>query len=227
VAASDWNFCAIALGVLLATGYLGREGVPAPASPLLYGSIFAIPLWALLQTIPLPVALVSVLSPERVALAKPLLRFGLMPGVLSLSIQPDASLQYAIRYLAFGAAFLIARDLMWRLPARPGWWRCWKETLRVVAAYPFTGCGFGAFGSAVTPFRQTAAILTLDYAHNDYLQFLAEGGIVPFIFALIVCVIVIRAALLGVLRPAPLEAGDSRSPARWLCWRECCTAASI
>lgn len=353
VAASDWNLCAIALGVLVAVGYLGRDGAPAPASPLLYAAIFAIPLWAFLQTIPLPTALMSVLSPERIALAKPLLRFGPMPGALPLSIQPAASLQYAIRYLAFGAAFLIARDLMWRLPSRPwlialpplaiasaeaviglmqnaagsnavvsgtlvnrdhysallemclpfaagavfifaprgiravsacvgaavaalllaaiavtlsragfvialfsllllawihgiirmrGFRRAfalgasltgavaaaavlassalldrvgssaagdrtlfWKETLRVVGAYPFTGCGFGAFGSAVTPYRQTAVIRTLDYAHNDYLQFLAEGGVIPFILAAIVCVIVIRAAVRGVLRPAPLE----------------------
>src|SRR3569833_2381559 len=345
----DWNLCAIALGFLLAIGYLGRNGAPAPGSPLLYAAIFAIPLWALLQTVPLPAGLVSVLSPERIALAKPLLRFGAMPGSLPLSIRPDASLQYAIRYLAFGAAFLIARDLMWRLPARP-WlialpalaialaeaiigliqnaagsntivsgtfvnrdhysaflemclpfaagavfifkprgiravsacvgaavaalllaaiamtlsragfvialfslvlqaWNngairmrgvrraftlgasltgavagaalqasgalldrvgslptgdrtlFWKEALRVVAAYPFTDCGFGAFGSAVTPYRQTAEIRTLDYAHNDYLQILAEGGVIPFIFAVIVCAIVIRAAVRGVLHP--------------------------
>lgn len=358
VAASDWNICAIALGVLLAIGYLGRDGAPAPASPLLYCAIFAIPLWAFLQTVPIPAAWVSVLSPERIALAKPLLRFGPMPGSLPLSIRPAASLQYAIRYLAFGAAFLIARDLMWRLPARPwvialpplavalaesvigfmqnaagsnavvsgtfvnrdhysallemclpfaagvvfifatkgiravaacagaataalllaaiavtlsragfaialfsllllAWIHgairlrgvkrvltlggsllaavaaagvlasgglldrigssvagdrgfgdralFWKETLQVVHAYPLAGCGFGAFSSAVTPYRQAAVIRTLDYAHNDYLQFLAEGGIIPFLFAAIVCVIVIRAALRGVLRAAPLE----------------------
>ncbi len=353
VATSDWNLCVIALGILLAIGYLGRDGAPAPASPLLYVPLFAIPLWALFQAIPLPTALVSTLSPERIALAKPLLRFGPMPGSLPLSILPDASLQYAIRYLAFGAVFLIARDLMWRLPGRSwlialpplviasaeaviglmqnaagssavvsgtfvnrdhysallemclpfaggavfifaprgiravsaclgaavaalllaaiamtlsragfvialfsllllawihgtirmrGFRRAfalggsltgavaaaavlasgalldrvgalpagdrtlfWKETLRVIAAYPFTGCGFGAFGSAVTPYRETAVIRTLDYAHNDYLQFVAEGGIVPFILAAIVCAIVIRAAWRGVLRPGPLE----------------------
>src|SRR3569623_152879 len=120
----DWNLCAIALGFLLAIGYLGRNGAPAPGSPLLYAAIFAIPLWAFLQTIPLATGLVSVLSPERIALAKPLLHFGPMPASLPLSIRPDASLQYALRYLAFGAAFLIARDLMCACPRVPGWSRC-------------------------------------------------------------------------------------------------------
>jgi O-antigen ligase len=80
--------------------------------------------------------------------------------------------------------------------------RFWQESWRVVGAYPIVGCGFGGFVSAVMPFRATSVTKTLDYAHNDYLQFLAEGGIVPFVLACIVGAIVLLAAWRAVFRPS-------------------------
>lgn len=342
VVTADWNICVLALGTALLIGYfpLGRGAVSAPVNRLLCFALFAIPLWALAQTIPLPVAWASILSPERAALAKPLLRFAPVPSGLSLSIRPEETLRYALRYFAYGAMFLVARDLMWRMPDRqwlialpvllvamaeaaigliqnatgnpntqvsgtfvnrshfcamlemalpfaicmifnfaPRGVRAlaacagagiaallfagiaaslsrggflvalfsvacvtvlnvirksrgagrifllfgaivtigaggvflvsgrllerissasagelpladrvlfWRETLRVIAAYPLTGCGFGGFVSAVTPYRASSLLRTLDYSHNDYLQFAAEGGLIALIPALIV-----------------------------------------
>jgi len=54
----------------------------------------------------------------------------------------------------------------------------WRDTTRLIAAYPVFGCGLGGFADAVHPFRTTALEVRLDYAHNDYLQALAELGIV-------------------------------------------------
>ena len=52
----------------------------------------------------------------------------------------------------------------------------WSETLDLVRAYPVLGCGFGAYQSAFYQFKRTWPQVTDDYAHNDYLQLLAELG---------------------------------------------------
>lgn len=354
VLAADWNPCALAVGLILVCGYLpiGRDYSSAPTDRLLYLALLAIPIWALLQTVPMPLSWMAHLSPERAALARPLLRFTPNPGWIPLSIRPEATLQYALRYLVFVATFLFTRDLMWRLPhrqwviavppltiaiieaviallqysgggpnvlisgtfvnrdhfsamlemclpfalgaifgfaprgsralaacagaavaallfaaialslSRGGFFialgsllllAClhavtrmrgtakavtigaslfavfvaavvfasgglldrlaaeshgdlpwndrllfWKETAHVIARYPIFGCGFGGFVSAVTPYRAASPTLTLDYAHNDYLQFLAEGGIVGFAMAAIVGFLIVHAAWRGI-----------------------------
>ena len=52
----------------------------------------------------------------------------------------------------------------------------WSETLDLVRAYPLLGCGFGAYQSAFYQFKRSWPQVTDDYAHNDYLQLLAELG---------------------------------------------------
>ena len=45
------------------------------------------------------------------------------------------------------------------------------------------GVGLGAFEVAYTPYQSVVTDLTIDYAHNDYLQFLAETGIWGWLLA--------------------------------------------
>jgi len=52
----------------------------------------------------------------------------------------------------------------------------WSETLDLVRAYPVLGCGFGAYQSAFYKFKRLWPHVTDDYAHNDYVQLLAELG---------------------------------------------------
>lgn len=56
----------------------------------------------------------------------------------------------------------------------------WQESLSLIAAYPVFGIGLGSFDSAFRKFQRTTPLLSVDYAHNDYLQFLAELGAVGF-----------------------------------------------
>jgi O-antigen ligase len=53
--------------------------------------------------------------------------------------------------------------------------------LRLIAAYPVFGTGLGGYESAFEKFKTTGFAVAQDYAHNDYLQFLAELGIVGFV----------------------------------------------
>jgi O-antigen ligase len=67
----------------------------------------------------------------------------------------------------------------------------WTDTLHVIAAYRWTGCGLGAYERGMYQFKTAAPTNTVDYAHNDYLQMAAELGIPGMLLlaALAVCVL--------------------------------------
>jgi O-antigen ligase len=53
----------------------------------------------------------------------------------------------------------------------------WHDTLKLIGAYKWTGCGLGAYGHCFYPYQTAVPVRTVDFAHNDYLQILAELGI--------------------------------------------------
>lgn len=52
----------------------------------------------------------------------------------------------------------------------------WKNTVQVAGNYPLTGCGIGAFEQCLYLYKTAAPVNTVDFAHNDYLQMVAELG---------------------------------------------------
>ncbi len=67
----------------------------------------------------------------------------------------------------------------------------WKETLSVISEFRFFGCGLGGFEPTVMKYQAASADLTLNFAHNDYLQYIAELGFVGFA--------ILSAILIGIL----------------------------
>jgi O-antigen ligase len=53
----------------------------------------------------------------------------------------------------------------------------WRDTAKEVAASPWTGVGLGAYEHGLYRFKTAAPTNTVDFAHNDYLQLVAELGI--------------------------------------------------
>lgn len=53
----------------------------------------------------------------------------------------------------------------------------WRETIQLASAYKWTGCGLGAYERGLYRYKNLAPVNTIDFAHNDYLQILAELGI--------------------------------------------------
>ena len=76
----------------------------------------------------------------------------------------------------------------------------WSETRRLIAAFPLFGCGLGGFQSAFFRYKQVAPQHTVDFAHNDYLQLLAELGLVGFTLLAALVVAALWAAVRGALR---------------------------
>src|SRR5260370_40714633 len=76
----------------------------------------------------------------------------------------------------------------------------WRETLPLIAAYPAFGCGLGGYESAFRKYQTTETLLSIDFAHNDYLQFLAELGILGFAILTTFVVGVVLKAVKAVLR---------------------------
>jgi O-antigen ligase len=75
----------------------------------------------------------------------------------------------------------------------------WRDTRVLVKAYPLFGCGLGAYESCFLRFKTAAPMNTVDYAHNDYLQVLAELGIFGFAAGLLFVIHLVRRTIRGAL----------------------------
>lgn len=60
-------------------------------------------------------------------------------------------------------------------------WGVWKDTFVIFLHFPVVGTGGGTFADIYPMYRSFVADIVYLYAHNDYLQFLAEIGIVSII----------------------------------------------
>jgi O-antigen ligase len=76
----------------------------------------------------------------------------------------------------------------------------WNETLDLIAAYPLAGCGFGGFEPAFVRFKRSAPMVADAHAHNDYLELLAEAGLIGFALCLLLAARPIAAAVRAIMR---------------------------
>jgi O-antigen ligase len=53
----------------------------------------------------------------------------------------------------------------------------WEDTLRIAADFPLFGTGFGTFAEVYPRYQTAHAGGTVQFAHNDWVQLLAEGGL--------------------------------------------------
>jgi len=65
-------------------------------------------------------------------------------------------------------------------PSREERWIVWQDTQRMAKDYLRFGSGFNTFEEVFPAYKTSTSQTIFQYAHNDFLQLLAEGGIVPF-----------------------------------------------
>jgi O-antigen ligase len=86
-----------------------------------------------------------------------------------------------------------------------GW--VWRDTLTMIGANPFFGVGLGAYGTAFPVYTQSDGSLRVPQAHNDYLQIVADCGIVGGLIGLWFIALIFRAVLRGLKSRDPWLAG--------------------
>lgn len=57
-------------------------------------------------------------------------------------------------------------------------WDIWPATLKMIKEHPVAGVGFGGFWMAITRYHNASGEMVPQEAHNDYLEFLASGGLI-------------------------------------------------
>lgn len=162
----------------------GRSGIGAPAFALLASAGLAL-------TALMTAAILASLS--RMGFCVALAAMSLIVAAALARRVPRRRMPLAVAVLATGALVLI-----FLLPSVPLLGRfgdllkngndrvpVWLDTWKLVRAYPAAGCGLGAYGSAFLQFKTSAPAVTQDYAHNDYLQYLAEMGAFGFALVLV------------------------------------------
>ncbi|RWX49454.1 O-antigen ligase, partial [Candidatus Electrothrix communis] len=53
----------------------------------------------------------------------------------------------------------------------------WADALKIITAFPFTGSGFGTFVDIFPGYKTLPDDLLYEHAHNDFLELLADGGL--------------------------------------------------
>jgi O-antigen ligase len=61
----------------------------------------------------------------------------------------------------------------------------WRETLPIVAHFPLTGTGLGTYPRSMAIYQRTTPDILFNHAHSEYLQLVAEGGVLLTVPALI------------------------------------------
>jgi O-antigen ligase len=95
----------------------------------------------------------------------------------------------------------------------------WRDTLRIIRAFPVFGTGVGTFADAMFVYQQTARQVLFNHAHNEYLQLLTEGGAIMLAIVFAGCVLLVRAARAGL-------AGD-HGPHRYIRIGACAALAAV
>jgi O-antigen ligase len=70
----------------------------------------------------------------------------------------------------------------------------WKDALRLAATSPILGHGLGAFHDAYPRFKRGHGMLRVEHAENDYLETLAETGVLGLGFALVGVALLVASA---------------------------------
>jgi O-antigen ligase len=85
-----------------------------------------------------------------------------------------------------------------------GW--VWKDTFTMIRANPIVGVGLGAYETAFSRYTKSDGSLRVPQAHNDYLQIVADAGIVGGLIAIWFLALLSRAVLRGARSRDPLYA---------------------
>lgn len=68
----------------------------------------------------------------------------------------------------------------------------WRATLKMFAAHPVAGAGFGGYWIGITAFHDASGALTPQEAHSEYLEVLSSGGLIGLAIGVWFAFVVVR-----------------------------------
>jgi O-antigen ligase len=80
-------------------------------------------------------------------------------------------------------------------------WDIWPATWRMFTDHPMAGVGFGGYWMAISLYHNGSGEMTPQEAHNDYLEFIASGGLIGLALGLWFVYELIRKARLALRSP--------------------------
>jgi O-antigen ligase len=81
----------------------------------------------------------------------------------------------------------------------------WKNTLRMIKDNAVLGVGLGAYPIAYARYDDSPGTYSVEQAHNDYLQIVADAGLVGAVCLVAFIVFIVRAASRALSQTAPVE----------------------
>ena len=96
----------------------------------------------------------------------------LLAGVIAFTIGYDTAIKHLQTFQDFNADGSFQLRLNY-----------WKDTLHIARDFPLFGSGFGTFGHIYPTYQSFFSDLTVEYAENDYIQWLSETGLSGFMLA--------------------------------------------
>lgn len=86
-----------------------------------------------------------------------------------------------------------------------GW--VWRDTIAMIKANPLLGVGLGAYDTAFSMYTKSDGSLRVPQAHNDYLQIVADCGVVGGLIAIWFLIVLFRTVIRGIRSREPLYSG--------------------
>jgi O-antigen ligase len=80
----------------------------------------------------------------------------------------------------------------------------WKDSWTMIRNHPITGVGLGAYETVFPLYARHNGSLVVNYAHNDYVQAVTDGGVVGGLLALAFVVLILRAVFRGMKSADPI-----------------------
>jgi O-antigen ligase len=195
--------CWLAMAVLLIVGYAVARQQSRPAGGVSTSSIDSTQLWLGGAAVLMTGGLLGSLSRGGIfGGAMGLLAFILLSrarlargsGLVWIVVGLVAMVAGATVYANLGALALRMQET-----TELGEWGrrvIWHDTWRMASDFRWTGVGAGAFQQGMLVYQQASRLFFFNHAHDEYLQLLAEGGVLLAVPA----AIAILAAIVGMAR---------------------------
>jgi putative inorganic carbon (HCO3(-)) transporter len=103
-----------------------------------------------------------------------------------------------------GVLWAGTQPLLARLQSEPGLngrLDAWRAAVHIASDFPVAGTGLNTFTTAMLFYQLPPLSPRWEFAHNDYLQLLAEGGVLVVVPFVVCALVIVRKSLLALRQP--------------------------